>query len=279
MSLSLAAGVGALSTDSSGCHLFGSNNCGFSHVSPSSEDFDFSTRPAFHILGYGVTKPTLIVALIIVLMVAFGWAAFNKPKMVPRGVQNVGEVAYLFVRDRIARDSMGKQGDKYVPFLFSLFFFVWLMNVMSFVPGIQFPVSSIIAFPAALAVMVWLTYMWAGFRRHGLGYFRVLGIPSGVPVGILVILTPIELLSNIFVRPFTLAIRLFANMFAGHLLIATFAAGAWYMFSVKGIVFSGASFTMAIVMTGFELFIQALQAYIFVMLTASYLAGALEEAH
>ena len=279
MSLSLAARVGALSTDGSGCHLFGSNGCGFGHVSPSSEDFDFSNRPAFHIAGYGVTKPVLIVALIVVVMIAFGWAAFNKPKMVPRGVQNVGEVAYLFVRDRIARDSMGKQGDKYVPFLFSLFFFVWLMNVMSFVPGIQFPVSSVIAFPAALAAMVWLTYMYAGFARHGLGYFRVLGVPSGVPVGILVILTPIELLSNIFIRPFTLSVRLFANMFAGHLLIATFSVGAWYMFSVKGIIFSGASFTMAIVMTGFELFIQALQAYIFVMLTASYLEGALGEAH
>ncbi|MBS2534672.1 F0F1 ATP synthase subunit A [Catenulispora sp. NF23] len=278
MSLSLAAGVGALSTDSS-CHLFGKNGCGFNNVAPGADDFDFSNRPWFHIGTYGVTKPVLLVVLITVVMLAFFWAAFNKPKEVPRGVQNVGEVAYLFVRDRIARDSMGAKGDKYVPFLFSLFFFVWLMNVMSFVPGIQFPVSSVIAFPAALAAMVWLTYMYAGFKRHGLGYFRVLGVPSGVPLGILFILTPIELLSNILVRPFTLAIRLFANMFAGHLLVATFAAGAWYMFSVKGIFFSGASFTMAIVMTGFELFIQALQAYIFVMLTASYLAGALEEAH
>lgn len=281
MSLSLAAGVGALRADGSdgSCHLFGDNGCGFGHVAPGAEDFDFSNRPWFHIGSYGVTKPVLLVVLITVVMVGFFWAAFNKPRMVPRGFQNVGEVAYLFIRDRVARDSMGKQGDKYVPFLLSLFFFVWLMNVMSFVPGIQFPVSSVIAFPAALAAMVWLTYMYAGFKKHGLGYFRVLGVPSGVPVGILVILTPIELLSNIFVRPFTLAIRLFANMFAGHLLIATFSAGAWYMFSVKGIFFSGASFTMAIVMTGFELFIQALQAYIFVMLTASYLGGALEEAH
>ncbi|ACU70137.1 ATP synthase F0, A subunit [Catenulispora acidiphila DSM 44928] len=283
MSLSLASGTVLAADSGTGCgsgtpHLFG-NNGGFSCVSPSSEDFDFASRPAFHIFGYGVTKPTLIVALIVVLMITFFWVAFNKPKMVPRGVQNVGEVAYLFVRDRIARDSMGKQGDKYVPFLFTLFFFVWLMNVMSFVPVVQFPVSSVYAFPLALAIMVWLTYMYAGFKRHGLGYFRVLGVPSGVPIGILVILTPIELLSNIFIRPFTLGIRLFANMFAGHLLLATFSAGAWYMFSVKGIVFSGASFTMAIVMTGFELFIQALQAYIFVMLTASYLQGALEEAH
>lgn len=282
MSLTLAAaGLGSLRADDSsgGCHLFGSNGCGFSNDAPGADDFDFSHRPWFHIGSYGVTKPVVLVVLIAVVMIGFFWAAFAKPKLVPRGVQNVGEVAYLFVRDRIARDSIGKEGDRYVPFLFALFFFVWLMNVMSFVPGIQFPVSSIIAFPAALAIMVWLTYMYAGFKRHGLGYIRVLGVPSGVPVGILFILTPIELLSNIFVRPFTLAIRLFANMFAGHLLVATFAAGAWYMFSVKGIVFSGASFTMAIVMTGFELFIQALQAYIFVMLTASYLAGALEEAH
>ncbi|NUP49851.1 MAG: F0F1 ATP synthase subunit A [Catenulispora sp.] len=278
MSLSLLAAEGGTDCGNGTPHLFG-NNGGFSCVAPSSEDFDFSNRPWFHIAGYGVTKPVVLVALIVVLMIGFFWAAFNKPKMVPRGVQNVAEVAYLFVRDRMARDSMGKQGDRYVPFLFALFFFVWLMNVMSFVPGIQFPVSSVYSFPLALALMVWLTYMFAGFQRHGLGYFKVLGVPSGVPLGILLILTPIELLSNIFIRPFTLGIRLFANMFAGHLLIATFSAGAWYMFSVKGIVFSGASFTMAIVMTGFELFIQALQAYIFVMLTASYLAGALEEAH
>jgi len=283
MSLSLATGTVLAAEGGEGCdngtpHLFG-NDGGFNCVSPSDKIFDFSDRPWFHIAGWGVTKPVVLAVLITVLVVSFFWAAFNKPKMVPRGVQNVGEVAYLFVRDRMARDSMGSKGDKYVPFLFSLFFFVWLMNVMSFVPGAQFPVSSRIAFPMTLAAMVWLTYMYAGFKRHGLGYFRVLGVPSGVPVGILFILTPIELLSNIFVRPFTLAIRLFANMFAGHLLIATFSIGAWYMFSVKGIVFSGASFTMAIVMTGFELFIQALQAYIFVMLTASYLAGALEEAH
>ncbi|GAA2066748.1 F0F1 ATP synthase subunit A [Catenulispora yoronensis] len=283
MSLSLATGTVLAAEGGEGCgngtpHLFG-NNGGFNCVAPSDAIFDFSNRPWFHIAGWGVTKPVVLAVLITVLIVTFFWAAFNKPRMVPRGVQNIGEVAYLFVRDRMARDSMGVKGDKYVPLLFSLFFFVWLMNVMSFVPGIQFPVSSRIAFPAALAVMVWLTYMYAGFKRHGLGYFRVLGVPSGVPLGILFILTPIELLSNIFVRPFTLAIRLFANMFAGHLLIATFSIGAWYMFSVKGILFSGASFTMAIVMTGFELFIQALQAYIFVMLTASYLAGALEEAH
>jgi F-type H+-transporting ATPase subunit a len=276
MSPSLAAS-GALRTDGSGCHLFGNNGCGF--PAPTKNIFDFTGRPIFTIGSFAVTKPIALAVLIVVLVVGFFWIAFAKPALVPRGVQNVGEVAYLFVRDQIARDAMGKKGDKYVPFLFSLFFFVWLMNVMSFIPGIQFPVSSRIAFPISLAVMVWLTYMYAGFKRHGLGYFRVLGVPSGVPIGILLILTPIELLSNIFVRPFTLAIRLFANMFAGHLLLATFSAGAWYMFSAKGIAFSGASFLMAIVMTGFELFIQALQAYIFVMLTASYLAGALGEAH
>lgn len=277
----LRADGGAVANDGTPCtsansHLFG-NGCGF--VAPSKDIFNFSGRPAFTVFGWGVTKPVLEVLLIVVLLITFFWIAFAKPKLVPRGVQNVGEVAYLFIRDQVARDSMGKKGDKYVPFLFSLFFFVWLMNVMSFVPGIQFPVSSNIAFPASLAVMVWLTYMYAGFQRHGLGYFRVLGVPSGVPLLILFILTPIELLSNIFVRPFTLMIRLFANMFAGHLLLVTFSVGAWYMFSVKGILFAGASFTMAMVMTGFELFIQALQAYIFVMLTASYLAGALEEAH
>jgi F-type H+-transporting ATPase subunit a len=105
-------------------------------------------------------------------------------------------------------------------------------------------------------------------------------IPSGVPIGILVLVAPLEVLQYIVVRPFTLAIRLFGNMFAGHILVAVFTIATWYLFSASiGLVFAGASFVMTVVLTGFEMLIQALQAYIFTILTAQYIGGAYEAAH
>src|SRR5690348_17286401 len=108
MSFNSALVAGALRADDTtsttnydGCHLFGSNGCGFSNVAPSADDFDFVHRPIFSIAGFGVTKPILLAVIIVAAMIGFFWAAFAKPKLVPRGVQNVGEVAYLFVRDRI----------------------------------------------------------------------------------------------------------------------------------------------------------------------------------
>jgi F-type H+-transporting ATPase subunit a len=105
--------------------------------------------------------------------------------------------------------------------------------------------------------------------------------PPGVPKPMYVLLSPIEFISNIIVRPFTHAVRLFANMFAGHLLIATFSIAAYYLltFTVIGLLGSVASFTMAVALTGFELLIQALQAYIFTLLTAVYISGALHAEH
>jgi len=263
----------ALASD--GCHL--NSGCGF--PAPGSEIFVFP--PVFSIGSFDVTKPMLLAVIGVSAILIFFYQAFSRPKLVPRGAQNLGEVGYLFVRDGIAREAMGKKGDQYVPFLVTLFFLVWTFNFLSIVPFAQFPVTSRIAFPVVLALVVWVVYMWVGFRRHGfVGYLRVLCWPSGVPWWVMPILVPIEFFSNIFVRPFTLAIRLFANMFAGHLLIAMFSVATWYLLTPSiGALFAGISFALAIVMTAFELLIQALQAYIFTALTANYLAGALEEAH
>jgi F-type H+-transporting ATPase subunit a len=131
-----------------------------------------------------------------------------------------------------------------------------------------------IAFPAALMLMVYITYTFLGIKHQGLGgYFRNM-IPGGVPGGILVILAPVEILQYIIVRPFTLAVRLFANMFAGHMLLLIFSTGAVYLISRPPFVFGGVSFIVAVVMTGFELVIDVLQAYIIVVLTAAYIGGA-----
>ncbi len=198
----------------------------------------------------------------------------------PRGVQSVGELGVLFVRDQILRPMMGKRGDAYLPFLVALFFFIWIMNVMEIIPVAQFPANSEFAFPAALMLMVYGTYNYLGIKHQGfLGYFKNM-VPTGVPAGILVILAPVEILQYIIVRPFTLAVRLFANMFAGHILLLVFTLATWYLLTVGiGLIWSATSFVLTVVLTAFELLIQALQAYIFTILTAQYIGGALVPEH
>jgi len=195
-------------------------------------------------------------------------------------VQNIGEMGITFVRDQILRPMMGKRGDGYLPFLVALFFFIWAMNLMEIIPVAQFPPMSQIAFPAALMLMVYGTYTYLGIKHQGLGgYFRNM-IPKDVPVGILVILAPVEILQYVLVRPFTLAVRLFANMFAGHLLLLIFTLATWYLLSLSvGLLFSATSFILTIVITAFEMLIQALQAFIFTILTAQYIGGSLEAGH
>ena len=161
----------------------------------------------------------------------------------------------------------------------SLFFFIWIMNVMGLIPLVQFPATSRIAFPAALLLIVWVLYMTLGIKHQGLvGYFKNMAIPQGAPWWILPLLAPVELLSSSVVRPFTLGVRLFANMFAGHLLLLIFTLATWYLLSLSvGLRCSpSASFALVIVLTALEVLIRPLQAFIFATLTASYIAGSLE---
>ena len=258
------------------------NPCGF--PAPDTGIFFFDDLASVEILGmtFGVNKVTIQVILAVVVILAFFLYAFRKPKVVPRGSQNVGEMGYLFIRDGIAREVMGKDGDKYVPFLFSFFFLVWMLNFMGIVPFVNFPATSIFAIPVAFALIVYLTWVPIGVYRQGFGgFFKNMMFPPGVPKPMYVLLAPIEFLSNIIVRPFTHAIRLFANMFAGHLLLATFSIASFYLltFTVIGALGSVASVTVAVAITAFELLIQALQAYIFTLLTAVYIGGALHAEH
>ncbi|MFC6595884.1 F0F1 ATP synthase subunit A [Kitasatospora paranensis] len=258
-----------------GCHL--NSGCGF--PAPGLNEFDF--KPIFTVGGVDFTKPMLLSMICALLVVGFFWAAFAKPKLLPGKLQLVGEIGYDFVKRSIVLETIGKKGEKYVPMLVSMFFFVWIMNIMSIIPFAQFPVMSRIAFPVGLAAVVWITYMGLTFKKHGfVGGMKNLCWPSGIPGWVMFILVPIEFFSNIFVRPFTLAVRAFANMFAGHLLIVVFSVASWYLLSPSiGALYGSVSFVVAVALTGFELLVQFLQAYIFVMLASSYIAGALEEAH
>jgi F-type H+-transporting ATPase subunit a len=257
-----------------GCHIF--SGCGY--PAPGLGSFDF--QPVFKIGSIAITKPSLICLLVAVIIVAFFWVAFAKPKLVPRGAQNIGELGVVFIRDQILRPMTGKKGDKYLPYLVSLFFFIWLMNIMEVIPFFQFPVPARIGFVWNLVAITWLTYMYVGFRTHGpIGFFRHL-VPSGVPWWILPLLAPVVLASDIILRPFTLGVRLFANMFAGHLLLLVFYLATWYFFSLGiGLALAAGSFAMVLIITAFELLIQFLQAFIFTILTAFYIGDSMAEAH
>jgi F-type H+-transporting ATPase subunit a len=260
-----------------GCHL--GSGCGY--PAPGyPQSYEFGTRALFTIGSFKFTFPILMALVCAALVIGFFWVAFSKPKLVPRGVQNVAELGILFVRDQILRPMIGKRGDLYLPYLVSLFFFIWFMNLMEIIPVIQFPVTSFFMFPVSLMIITYLTYNFVSVKRLGVGgYFKSM-IPGGVPIGILVLVAPLEVLQYIVVRPFTLAIRLFGNMFAGHILIAVFTIATWYLFSASiGLLFGAASFVMTVILTGFEMLIQALQAYIFTILTAQYIGGAYETAH
>jgi F-type H+-transporting ATPase subunit a len=257
------------------CHIF--EGCGF--PSPGLHSFVF--EPIFSIGSFHFNKPMLLALLSTVVIVGFFWAAFNKPKVIPGKLQMVGEAGYDFVRRGIVYETLGrKQGEKYVPLMVSLFFFVWIMNLWSIIPVAQFPVTSIIAFPAGLAAIVYILWMSLTFKKHGFvgGWKNITGYDKSLGP-ILPLVVVLEFFSNVLVRPFTHAVRLFANMFAGHLLLLMFTLASWYLLNGIGIVYAGVSFVMVIVMTIFELFIQAIQAYVFVLLASTYLQGALAEHH
>jgi F-type H+-transporting ATPase subunit a len=259
------------------CRVMSDNGCGF--PAPGLQSFLF--KPLATVGGFEFNKVMLLALVTTVLIVAFFWAAFGKAKVVPGKLQMIGEAGYDFVRRGIVYETLGKrQGEKYVPFMVSLFFFIWIMNVWSVIPLAQFPVSSVIAYPAVLAAVVYITWVSLTFKKHGfVGFFKnVTGYdPSIGPV--LPLSMTIEFFSNILVRPFTHAVRLFANMFAGHTLLLLFTIASWYLLNGIGIAYAGVSFVMVLLMTAFELFIQAVQAYVFVLLACSYVQGALAEHH
>ncbi|KAJ1684417.1 hypothetical protein LUZ63_020172 [Rhynchospora breviuscula] len=232
----------------------------------------------------GVTKPMLQLVLGAVLVFALFRVAGAKRAMVPGRLQYVGEAGYGFVRNTIGRDIIGSQDFmRFVPYLFALFFFVLVNNFLATIPFIQFPTMGRIGFVYALALISWLIYNYVGIKRHGfVGYFKLQTIPGGVSGPILALIIPLEFFSNILVRPVTLALRLFANMFAGHLLLILFALGGEYLLiHGEGLVkvVGPVSWLMFIAVAILEVLIQFLQAYVFVLLNATYIQGALAEEH
>lgn len=238
-------------------------------------------------LTVGITKYAVVLGLVVVLVLGFWAVSLRRAGLVPNRWQSLGEMAIFFVRDQISRPTMGEKGDRYLPFLTSLFFFILFMNLMGVIPFVQLPVTSSFAIPVGLAAMAYILYNAIGIRKMGFfGHFKNQLLPEGAPLWISPLLIPVEFLSNFVFRPFTHAVRLFATMFAGHLMLAIIAAGGWYMFNpwsgplfgTISVLLSGGTVIAFLAFTLLEIVIMILQAFVFTLLTSLYI-GQAQESH
>jgi F-type H+-transporting ATPase subunit a len=238
--------------------------------------------PDFWLKGnkyFAVNKVVLLMFLAFVLVAAFYFAAARRKSLVPTGVQNAAEAVVDFVHEGIILQTMGPEGLPWAPFLLTVFSFVFVCNVFEIIPGIQMPVTARIALPAFLAVLYFFLFIIVGFMKQGpIGFFKHIMFPPGVPVFMYIILTPINFISDLIVRPFALAVRLFANLLAGHLILVSFVVLSTALFdsTIIGAVAPGA---LLIALTGFELLVSFLQAYIITILIAVFISGAMHVEH
>jgi F-type H+-transporting ATPase subunit a len=254
---------------------------GDGYEAPTTSDF---WQPLIGSGNFAITRASIVILLSVGLLCWWLLATTRRLAIVPGRGQFLTEQVYGMVRNSVARDIIGSHDFlRFVPLLFSMFVLILLNNVFSVVPPVQFPTMSRVAFPAALALIVFVIYHYLGIQKMGLGgYFKHM-VPPGVTGPVLLLLFPLELITYFFTRPVTLALRLFGNMFAGHLLLVLFITGGEYLVLHAGtlayIPVGIFSWLMALVMTVFEILVQFLQAYIFVLLTALYIAGSIADEH
>ncbi|MGH1398317.1 MAG: F0F1 ATP synthase subunit A [Alphaproteobacteria bacterium] len=223
------------------------------------------------------TNSALWMVFGVVLSTMFLSIAMRKRELVPGRMQVFAELLYEFVA-KMVRDNVGAKGRKYFPFVFTVFVFVLMGNILGLLPY-SFTYTSHLAVTGALALGVFFMVIIFGLINHGAKFFSIF-IPSGVPWWILPIIIPIELIS-FFVRPITLSVRLFANMMAGHIMlkiIAGFAVGAAGMASWGFLVGFAPAF-IGTLMLLFELLVAFIQAYVFAILACVYLKDSVDLHH
>jgi F-type H+-transporting ATPase subunit a len=223
------------------------------------------------------------VAAVLATVLIFLLAGRRDAMEAPKGVRNVAEASVDFIEGDIVLQTIGRDGLGWTPFLLSIFFFVLFCNITEIIPTVQMPATARMAIPATMALVVWLVYNTVGIKHQGFfGYLKSSCFPPGVPWPLYFLVAPIEFVSTFLVRPFSLAIRLFANMLAGHLLLVTFAiltdalitAGTVFLIPIFVL-----PFFMLVFLTAFEILVSVLQAYIFTILTAVYIGGATHPDH
>jgi F-type H+-transporting ATPase subunit a len=232
---------------------------------------------------FELNRIMLIRILVAVVIIVLFWLGTRRMSVVPGRGQSLIEMGLDFVRVGIAEDLLGKKdGKRFLPILTTFFFMIVAMNLTGAVPLLNIAGTSVIGIPLVLAGVAYVTWIYAGLRKHPGKFLRNSLFPPGVPVGLYIIVTPIEILSTFIVRPVTHTLRLLMNMIVGHLLLVLFfLATSFFFFEAPGLfkLFGIGTLAFGFVFTLFELLVAVLQAYVFTILTAVYLQLALADEH
>lgn len=240
----------------------------------------FEAPTIFSIGGFAVNRTMLLMVLAALVVVAILWVAYGRVRLVPSKFGAAVEALVGFVHKECI-EVIGPEGARYFPYLLSLFLFILVSNLFGVIPFISFPVTSRMAIPIFLALVTWFTFVIVGIVKHKGRYFMSIVWPRSVPVGLRWFIGFLELISTFILRPFTLAVRLLANMIAGHLLL-TVLLGSGIVFiraleakSVLGVLWLG----FGLIIYPFEIFVAVLQAYVFLLLSAVYIQTSIDIAH
>ena len=244
----------------------------------------FETADVFEIFGVGVNRTMLLMFLAAFVVMAILFFALRKRSVVPSKFGAAVEGLLGLVKDEIATGIIGPQGAKYAPYLISIFLFILVGNLMEVTPFINFPITSRMALPAFLAILTWVIFVFAGFKEQRLGYLGHIVWPKDVPIALRWLVGIIEFVSIFLVRPFSLAVRLFANMVAGHVMLTLLlVTGYVYVVGFSNATFNGLFgalwWVLAIAIFLFEVVVSILQAYIFTLLSAVYIQTSVHPEH
>ncbi len=244
----------------------------------------FETQVVFSIGGFDVNRAMLLMLLAAFVTIGLLFFAYRRARVVPTkyGVAVEGMVG--FVRDEIAIGIIGPEGIRYFPYLLSLFLFILVGNFFEITPFVNFPITSRMAIPAFLALLTWVIFIFVGFAKNGFRYFADIVWPRSVPIFLRPLVGLIEFFSTFLLRPLTLAVRLFANLVAGHVMLSLLlVSGFIFIKSVGDIgarsVIGVGWFTIGLAIFLFEVVVSILQAYIFTLLSAVYIQTSVHPEH
>ena len=256
--------------------------------------FDFSGSPWFTIGPYDVfgwfefefiwTRTSFLIFLAAAIVIGLLYFGLRKQRLVPSKFEMVIESVVEFVKNGIGKDIIGPEGHRYVPYLLSLFLFILVGNLFEVTPFINFPITSRMALPLFLALVTYVIFVFVGFKKNGFKYLTATIWPTHVPVGLRWLVGLIELVSIFILRPVTLAVRLFANMLAGHLMLTLLlASGVIFAMAAPDIGLRAAIglpwFVLGLGIWLFEVVVAVLQAYIFTLLSAVYIQTSIQFEH
>ena len=203
----------------------------------------------------------------------------SQKSLVPTGVRNFVESIIEFIETQIILPAIGPDGLPYLPLLLSFFVFVFIGNITEVIPFFQMPANGRMGGPLVIALVAWAVFIFVGVKHNGVKYFIDIALPPSVPVLLRPVVGAIELLSTFLLRPFSHSVRLFANMLAGHILLVTFSVLTIATFGGLMTLVWPFAFGGLIAFTAFEIFVSFIQAFVFTILAAVYIGGALHPAH